>query len=129
MNHIKAIVIKFVMIALIVSLVFSGIFDAELSESLLLSAVVTLLAYAIGDNIVFRNSDRDSEYTRRNLIATIADIGLSFFTLWITGEIILENTDNIVIASLISSLLIGAGEWFYHKYLDNHVFPEKSPHA
>ncbi|MCM3789541.1 YndM family protein [Domibacillus indicus] len=40
------------------------------------------------------------------------------------GSLFINNGD-VLTASLISAIAIAAGEWFFHKYLDRHVFDEK----
>ena len=146
MNHVKALAIKFVMIAVVLLIILTGIYDVEFEKTLLISLVLTLLAYALGDLMIFRkagkqaqhnaanhnnstqNNDRE-DHNKRNLMATIADIVLAFLVIWLMGDALVENAEDIVQAALVSALVIGAGEWFFHKYLDRNVFPEKNGRA
>lgn len=135
MNHVKALVIKFVMVAVVLLVILTLIYDVELSDTLLISVVLTLVAYALGDLMIFRktgdNSDRtrgdhkESDHTKRNAIATVADIVTAFLVIWLMGEFLFADTEDLMQAAIISALVIGAGEWFFHKYLDRKVFPEK----
>ncbi|QHJ70087.1 YndM family protein [Planococcus halotolerans] len=138
MNHLKALIIKFVMIAVVLLVILTLIYDVEFGDTLLISAVLTLVAYALGDLMIFRKTgdrddrnraDRDDDHTKRNAMATVSDIVLSFLVIWLMGEVLLEETPDLIQASIISALVIGAGEWFFHKYLDKNVFPEKHNHA
>lgn len=144
MNHVKALVIKFLMIAVVLLIILTGIFDVEFEKTLLISLVLTLLAYALGDLMVFRktgkqthhndvndnHADHDREdHKKRNMMATIADIVLAFLVIWLMGDALIENAEDIVTAALISAIVIGGGEWFFHKYLDKNVFPEKNGRA
>ncbi|WKA54452.1 YndM family protein [Planococcus shixiaomingii] len=146
MNHIKALIMKFIMIAIVLSIILTGIFDVEFSDTLLISLVLTVVAYLLGDLMIFRKTgDRDAhdrtgnndtaghsnsaDHKKRNMMATIGDIVLSFLVIWLMGEMLFAKTDDIIAASLISALAIGAGEWFFHKYLDKNVFPEKDGRA
>ena len=144
MNHVKALVIKFVMIAVVLLIILTGIYDVEFEKTLLISLVLTLIAYALGDLMIFRkmgkqtqhngannnNANHDREdHNKRNLMATIADIVLAFLVIWLMGDALIEDAEDIVQAALISALVIGAGEWFFHKYLDRNVFPEKNGRA
>ncbi|MDN7245228.1 DUF2512 family protein [Planococcus shenhongbingii] len=143
MNHLKALIIKFVMIAVVLSIILTGIYDVEFGDTLLISLVLTLLAYALGDLMVFRktgnqtahghagntHANNHENHKKRNTMATIADIVLSFLVIWLMGDALINNSEDIVQAALISAIVIGAGEWFFHKYLDRNVFPEKDAHA
>lgn len=139
MNHLKALIIKFLMIAVVLLIILTGIFDVEFGDTLLISAVLTLLAYVLGDLMVFRKTgdrgDRNraghdnSDHTKRNAMATVSDIVLSFLVIWLMGEVLLADTQDLIMASIISALVIGGGEWFFHKYLDRSVFPEKHNHT
>ena len=135
MNHVKALVIKFLMIAIVLLIILTGIFDVEFGDTLLISAVLTLVAYALGDLMIFRkvgdrsdnngSNNNQSDHTKRNAIATISDIVVAFLVIWLTGEVLLADTQDLMTAAIISAIVIGAGEWFFHKYLDRNVFPEK----
>lgn len=131
MDHVKALLMKFVMITIVLGIVLSGIYDGEFSDTLLISAVLTILAYIIGDLLLFRKSGNDleanSDHSKRNALATLSDAILSFLVIWLMGKALFINDGDVLAASFISALLIAAGEWFFHKYLDKHVFDEKHP--
>ncbi|URM32761.1 YndM family protein [Cytobacillus firmus] len=122
MEHIKAILIKFVMITAVLGIILTGIYDISFMETLIISFILTLAAYVIGDMMKFRMSGDETEHTKRNTIATIYNIGLGFVVIWLLGELIASGKDDLAVAAFISALLIGAGEWFFHVYLDKHVF-------
>lgn len=122
MNHVKAIVIKFVMIAVVLSIILTGIFGLEFSDTLSISVVLTLLAYLIGDLGIFQNAGDRTEHNKRNGIATVSDIVLAGIVIYFMGQNLAENNDNLLTASIISAIVIGLGEWFFHKYLDKQVF-------
>jgi len=128
MDHLKAIIIKFVMIAVVLGIIVSGIFGGEFSDTLWMSAVLTVLAYIIGDLGIFRNIGDDSDYTKRNAIATLSDAILTFAIVYFMGKDIFVGDDNLFSAALLSAIVVGIGEWFFHKYLDNNVFDEKPNH-
>ncbi|KKB33518.1 DUF2512 family protein [Bacillus thermotolerans] len=128
MEHVKAIIIKFVMIAAVLGIILSGIFDGALSDTLWISAALTLLAYVLGDLLIFRSVGDSLEYTKRNTIATLSDIVLSFLVIYFMGNSLFVGMDNLFSAALLSAIMIGVGEWFFHKYLDNNVFDEKPDH-
>ncbi|MED1204676.1 DUF2512 family protein [Heyndrickxia acidicola] len=129
MNQMKAIAMKFVMIAVVLGVILSGIFQADFGQTLLISLVLTVLAYLFGDLAIFRHSGSHLNYRKRNVMATISDAVLAFLVIWLMGAALLGNGHHIVIASIISTIVIGAGEWFFHYYLENHVFGEKHRHS
>ncbi|MGC9935027.1 YndM family protein [Priestia aryabhattai] len=121
MKHLKALVIKFVMSAVVLGIVLTGIYNYDFSDSMLISLILTFVAYALGDLLVYRNAADDLDYKKRNIIATISDLILSFLVIWIMGASLFGNASPIIQGSIVSAILITIGEWFFHKYLDKHV--------
>ncbi|MBT2691158.1 DUF2512 family protein [Bacillus sp. ISL-47] len=128
MEHVKAILIKLLMITAVLGIVLTGFFDIGFTETLIISFVLTLAAYVLGDMMIFRMAGDETEHTKRNAIATVSDIGLSFFVIWLLEEMIVAGKDNLTLAAFVSALVIGAGEWFFHGYLDNRVFHNDDAH-
>lgn len=116
MKHVYALLIKFIMITVVLGVILSMLTDLTFTEILYVSATVTVLAYIIGDLLVLSASN--------NTVATLADIGLAaiviylFNYMWDAREITLS-------ATLISAVVIGLGEWFFHKYVAKNVFPDE----
>jgi len=129
LDHVKALIIKFVMVAVVLGIVLTGIYDGEFGDTLLISAVLTIVAYVIGDLLIFRKAgddhERNADHAKRNTIATVSDAVLTFFVVWLMGKSLFINDGDVLAASFISAIIIAAGEWFFHKYLDKHVFDEK----
>ena len=125
MNHVRALSIKFVMIAVVLLVVMTLLFEVPVADTLLLSVVLTVLAYATGDLMVFRKTGDRSEQPKRNAIATVMDTVLAFLVLWLLGAVLNGENGNLVWAALVSAVVIAGGEWFFHKYLDKNIFPEK----
>jgi TRAP-type C4-dicarboxylate transport system permease large subunit len=88
---------------------------------ILIGLVLTVVAYALGDLLVYRNAADDSDYKKRNIVATISDLILSFLVIWIMGASFFGNTITVIQASVVSAIVIAVSEWFFHKYLDKHV--------
>lgn len=127
MNHIKALVIKFLMIAVVVGIIMTGIYDVAFGDSMLISLVLTIGAYLIGDLLIFRGTANKQQQSTRNMIATISDLILAFVIIWLMGlglDVSLNNED-LIIASVVSAVIIGFGEFFFHTYLDRNVFNTK----
>lgn len=114
MEHVKALIIKFIMITAILWFILGLFFGVDFGEIITISVILTPLAYVIGDLLILRNFN--------NTIATLADFGISFITIWIIGMAIINEPISIALASLISSIAIAVGEWFYHYYVNNQVF-------
>lgn len=130
MKHVKALLIKFIMILAVLLIVFTLVFNAGVGAVLLMSAVLTLAAYIIGDLLVLsRSGDRskpNGDYPKRNAIATVSDAVLSFIVLWALGSVLLEPDNNVILASLIATVIIGIGEWLFHRYVNNRVIKDRN---
>ena len=122
MNHLKALVIKFVMIAAVLGIILAGFFDFAFSDTLVISLVLTLLAYVVGDLGIFQNTGARTEQDKRNIIATLSDVLLAAIVIYFMGLSFAENSESIVAAAIVSAVVIGLGEWFFHKYIDRQVF-------
>lgn len=114
------------MIAVVLGLVLTLGFDYPFGDTMLISIILTVVAYVLGDLLIFRKSGDSSAHTKRNMTATISDGVLTFLVIWIMSKLLVPNNNDILLASFISALIIGVGEWFFHKYLDASVFPEKT---
>ena len=122
MNHVKALVIKFLMIAVVLGIILTGVYNMSFTDTLTISLVLTLLAYAVGDLGIFQNAGGRTEHNKRNVIATLSDVLLAGIVIYFMGQNFASNIDNIVTAAIVSAVVIGLGEWFFHKYLDRQVF-------
>lgn len=122
MKHLIALAIKFAMIAAVLLIILTGFFDVSFADTLLISLALTLIAYAMGDLLIFRRSGERSEQTTRNSIATIADVAVAILVIWLIGEGLVGSGTDVITPAIISGLFIGGGEWFFHQYLDSQVF-------
>lgn len=114
MKHFTALLIKFVMVTLILEIILNMLTELTLTEILYISVAVTVLAYIIGDLLILPASN--------NIVATLADIGQALATiymfnyLWGTRYISLYD-------ALVSAVVIGVGEWFFHIYVKEQLIP------
>ena len=122
MKHLKALLIKFLMITAVLLVVLTLIFDVPFLDSIWTSLVLTVLAYILGDFLLFRLAANRSSQNVRNMIATGGDIILAFLTIWFMQIALVDADGNLALGTLIAALVIGGGEWFFHKYLDGNVF-------
>lgn len=125
MAHVKALIIKFFMVFVFLLVVLTLFFDVPLLNTVWISISLTLLGYLIGDLMIYRKARDSSDQMKQKAIATISDILLAFFVILLMGNALVIDNENIVTAAIVSALVIGGMEWFFHKYLDNNIFPKK----
>ncbi|WP_157796177.1 DUF2512 family protein [Bacillus xiapuensis] len=112
MRHLTAIIMKFVAVSVILYVGFSVVAEANIAEVLLMSAVVTIISYVLGDLMVLPFSG--------NSIAVLSDIVLSAFVLWGLGYV-LDNIMASFVNAMVFSVFLAIGEWFFHIYMQERV--------
>lgn len=117
MKHITALLVKFLMVAVVLEIILSLFTNLTFGNILYISAAVTILAYIVGDLLILPASN--------NTIATIADIFLALATIY-AFNFWGNNRYISFTSSLISAIVIGLGEWFFHKYMYNNILPNKT---
>jgi hypothetical protein len=113
MKHITALIVKFLIITLALEIVLGMLTNLTFSEILSIAVTITVVAYIVGDLLILPISN--------NTIATIADIGLAAITIYAFNYLRDYGTISIV-DSLIAAVVIGMGEWFFHKYIAHKIF-------
>lgn len=121
MNHVIAFIIKYVMIAAVLLIILTWIFDVPFVDTLLISLALTALSYIMGDLLIFLHAGKPENQASRNTIATIVDFVTAFLVIWLVGQILSGTMENLVAPALISALVLAGGEWFFHKYVDYKV--------
>ena len=114
---IKALIWKFIMVTVVLWVVL-GLFGVSFGDILLTSIVLTGVSY-IGDRIVLPRVG--------NVSATLADLVLSFVVIWLLGSFLYEEPIQLVAASLTSAIIITAGEFLFHLYLQKQAPPDEKP--
>lgn len=114
MKHIYALVIKFLMVSIMLWIVLGLFTDLALGEILSMAAIITSIAYLVGDILVLSKFN--------NFTATISDIVLSCAIIYLYNYAFVEQRIGFWDA-FISAVLIGIGEWFFHIYMAKMVFP------
>ena len=114
MKHITALIIKFVMIAIVLEIILGISTNLTYTQILYVSLTVTAISYILGDLIILPASN--------NTVATIADAGIALLTIYMfnyfwTYAWISPGT------ALFAAVILGAGEWFFHKYVEDKVLP------
>ncbi|WP_179107337.1 YndM family protein [Sediminibacillus massiliensis] len=117
MDHIKALAIKFVAVAVVLYSILGIFYTATLGEIFMISLLVTGVAYVVGDLFILPRFG--------NLTATIADFGLSFVAVWFLSAMLIEGDFAFLSAALFSALFITAIESLFHMYMQRHVLDEQ----
>ncbi|MBU9673746.1 YndM family protein [Planococcus sp. CP5-4] len=123
MKHLIALAIKFVIITLVLLVILTWAFDVSFMNTLLISLALTALSYAIGDLLIFLNAGKSNHQTTRNTIATFADFIMALAVILLIGWLLTGEFASMVAPALVSALVLSAGEWFFHQYVDRSVVP------
>lgn len=113
-KHLISIIIKFAMIAVVLELVLGVMTNLTFRDILLIALAVTGLAYLIGDLMILPASN--------NTMATIGDIGLAAVTIWLFN-FVFDYAEISVTDALAAAVVIGLGEWIFHKFIHRAVLP------
>ncbi|MDA2117644.1 YndM family protein [Bacillus cereus] len=115
MKHIVALLIKYTAITAVLLIILSIFQGISIPRVLLISLFMTGAAYLIGDLFILPKYG--------NMIATMADFGLSFFGTWLLTSLFtnLDATRNIGFSSFLAALIIGGIEVFFHIYMQKLV--------
>ncbi|MFD0768822.1 YndM family protein [Bacillus sp. CGMCC 1.60114] len=115
MKHIVALLIKYTAISAVLLVTFGIFQNISTPRLLFISLIITGASYLIGDLFVL------SQYG--NTVATITDLGLNFFGIWIFTYFLTDLTPNRIItaSSFWSALLISVIEIFFHIYMKKLV--------
>ncbi|MED3623937.1 YndM family protein [Neobacillus thermocopriae] len=108
MQHGVRLVVKFVACLVVLGIILGMFYDFSFGDVVLISAVLGLLSYFLGDLLLLRRSN--------NFIASAADFGLTFLVVWFMGRAITIE-DDLFSASLISAVAVTAFEYFFHRFL------------
>lgn len=112
MKHVWALIVKFLMFFVVISVIQGLVFGWPFATLLLTSVLMTGVAYIVGDLWILPITT--------NLTATSADFVLSFIGIWVIGSLLL-NIPVLTTGPLISALLIAVGEWLYHNLVMSKI--------
>lgn len=121
MDHLKAMIIKFVATLALLYIILGIGFDVSFSNVLLTTIILGVISYLVGDLFLLRRTN--------NTVATLADFGLAFVVIWVILDNISTNDTNVFWATLISSIAVAVYEYFFHKYMVTSVFDENETNA
>lgn len=109
-NHTKSISVKLPILVIVFYFVLSVGYEIQWYHSVWIALVVGLVAYILGDYIILRKSG--------NIVATIADLGLTFLLTWFfVGTVRDEFGGDTIWMSFYVALIVAVVEYFYHIWL------------
>ncbi len=116
MKHIRALLVKFVMVTAVLWIVLGLFYGVNFGDIFAISLFLTIAAYIIGDLVILPRFG--------NAVATMADFGLAFLGTWLIGGGFIEENIPLGLASLYAAIGITVGEWFFHSYMVNQILPD-----
>lgn len=116
MKHLVAILFKFVITAIVLEILLGVLTTLSFGEIITISAIVTILAYLLVDLIILSASN--------NSVASVSDAALSFVIVYLFNYVPGYGIINIG-AALISAVVLGIFEWFFHRYMVKTVYPHR----
>lgn len=118
MKYVKALLMKFAMVTLVLWIVLGGFFDVSFGDILTTSIILTIGAFLLGDLFILPKFG--------NAIATVADFGLALMGVWLLGSYLFERDFPIGTAAFLSATAIAIGEFFFHMYMKKQGIPPQS---
>ncbi|WP_234978413.1 YndM family protein [Bacillus tuaregi] len=115
MKHLKALAIKFISTLALLYVILGLFYRMEFGNVFLISLVLGIVSYIIGDMLILPRTN--------NTVATLADFGLALLVIWFMSESFTRG-DSIFTVPLLASLGVTLFEYFFHKYVANHVTRE-----
>lgn len=117
MRHVTAIVIKFLLTAVVVFAIMSTFNVPTFTDMLLISLLTTGLAYIIGDLLILPKFG--------NTIAAVADFGLATISIWILSYVFIGANFPAFTAAIITGFFLSICEGLFHIYMKRKVLIEK----
>lgn len=113
-KHVKAFLIKFIVSFALLYIILGLMYEMTFGEVLLLSAVLGIAAYVIGDILILPRTN--------NTVATIADFVLAGIVIYLFADG-MTAANNVFTITLIATIAVSLFEIFFHRYLENNVLP------
>ncbi len=102
------------MVAVVLLVIMTAMYHYPAGATFGLSFLIVGLSYIVGNMGILRVSN--------NTIATIADLGLTTIAIWLIGPLVYAFS-----IAFISALVIGVGEWFFHKFVAAGILRQEEP--
>ena len=112
-KHFNAIITKFLLIVTVLGLFLPAVGKVLTFTAVIAAVVVTVTAYLIADLLVL------PKYGNR--VAVAMDGLITMAVTWETAWV-LENVQVPILGLILVALIVGLGEWYYHRYLARLIF-------
>ncbi len=106
----------FISLALLYVILGIG-YDVSFGNVFLITLVLGVLSYILGDRIILPRTN--------NTVATISDFVLSFVVIYLMTDALTVG-DDVLQATLISSIALTIFEYFFHKYVASNLDDQES---
>lgn len=116
MEHVRALIVKFVMVMIILAFVLGLFYRVDFGEYFTISLIVTVVSYMLSDLFILPRFG--------NTAATISDFVLAYILIWAVGSGIINENISLGWASFWSALILAIAEIFFHRYINKSVFNE-----
>ncbi len=114
MDHLKAIVIKFVATFALLYVILGIGYDFSLMSIFWFTVTLGAISYLLGDLLILRRTN--------NTVASISDFILAYVVLYFMMDAAVIRGDiNLFTAALISAVGITVFEYFFHKYVERRI--------
>lgn len=115
MKHVIALVVKFILVAVILEIVLNIMTALDFGQILTISLAVTIASYFTGDLIILP--------VFGNLVASVSDMGLTLIILHLfnwSGYGVIDLVDSVAAA-----VITGIGELLFHSFTRTFLFPDR----
>lgn len=111
-----AIILKFIVVLVLLEIILSLMTALSVAQILVISAVVTIISYVIGDLLILAVSS--------NTVATLSDAVLAFLSIWLFNYV--PYYGGITVGdAVVCAVVLGVVEIFFHKYVARAIFPNR----
>lgn len=112
MEHVRALIIKVLMTGVITMFVLSLFGGISPANAIYIAIVITIANYLLGDMLILP--------AYGNLAASVGDGLVAFLITWLTPFVATQVAVTFG-SALTVGVLVGLGEWFFHKYVARTV--------
>ncbi len=116
MEHVRSLVIKFVIYAAIQAVALTVVAQLPIAMALITALIVTVLTYVIGDLWLLPNYG--------NIVSSFVNAVIAGVAIWLVFLGLFPPAPAVFII-LVAAVLIGIADYFYHQYLKDVLSREK----
>ncbi|WLD94245.1 YndM family protein [Alkalihalobacillus sp. AL-G] len=109
MRHIVALLTKFTMLIGVLYISLTVFFGVSFLNVLGIALLLTIVGYALGDLFILKRFG--------NVIATMADAGLTFLAAWFLADVFIDTPANQFYAGVSAAAITAIGEFVFHMFI------------